>query len=343
MNFRLALSALSLGFAFLAINGCTADAGSGDDGDAEEASASQDEITAATKKLTGAFHLGDGSNAATSFTGLVLQSDGTFFADADTGIRCVRAPCPSSVRLEGTFTATRSYVRLTAKAGAATDHAADFYGRYKYSADGEALVLSRTKSGSTWSQSLAKETSYCAQPTDCGAQGLMHPMCAPGGWTCGGGAKANTCGFSCGTPASASIWPAEATKLVAESKGGGFAPTPPAGSTCSFGQQKLSFDRATRVLTAEVCTPAGAGKPLALKASTTTLTASEVAKVETALTAATVSHANRCGADKAILEVVVSLPSGDKTYTDSFYGCQGGNHTYLDGIDAIFSALHDAQ
>ncbi len=42
------------------------------------------------------------------------------------------------------------------------------------------------------------------------------------------------------------------------------------------------------------------------------------------------------------LDIKVTTPAGEKTYTDSFYRCQGGDRTYVDGIDAVFTAMRDA-
>lgn len=333
MNFKLAVAGLVVGFAFSTLPGCAADVPQ-DEADAEEAAATEDELTATAKKLVGAFH-GQGTVRPPTFEGLVFNSDGTFFGDLDTGIRCIVAPCPSSAHLEGKYTATPRYLRLTAKAGTKTN---DFYGRYKYSLAGEKLSLSRTTDGQAWSQKLDKEASYCAQAADCGSQGLIHPMCAPGGWTC---TEQNTCAFHCGAPVSA-IWPASATKLVAQSSGGGHAPPPPPGSTCAVGAQKYTLDRATRVMAFEVCELVAAGSPFATKKGQTTVTLAELAKINKAMDGVSIATEDMCGADKPFLNITVTTAAVEKTYTDSFYRCQGGARTYVDGIDEVFSAMRDA-
>jgi hypothetical protein len=336
MNFKLAASALFLASAFAALQGCSADVPQ-DEADAEEAAATENDLTANGSKLVGAFH-GEGSGIP-SFDGLVFKADGTFFGDVDTGIRCFRAPCPSNVHLEGKFSATKSYLRLTPKSGDATG----FYGRYKYALTGDKLTISNNMAlAPGWSNTFDKALSYCAQPSDCGGQGLIHPMCV-GGWTCGE-TKANSCGYKCGIvlPPANQIWPADATKLVANSPGGGFTPPPPAGSTCAIGHQKYSLDRDTRVLIFETCEYTDAATPLHLKTGTTTLTATELARVEAAMNGLKVSTQETCGADKPYLTVAVTTPEGSKTYTDSFYKCQGGSRTYVDGIDAVFGALRTA-
>ena len=339
MNFKLAVSALVLGCAFVSLQGCAADAPA-DEADAEkaekaeEAETSAAELTANAKKIVGAFH-GASTARPPTFEGIVFAQNGTFFADLDTGIRCITAPCPSSAHLEGTFSATKSYIRLTAKAGTPSS---DFYGRYKYTLNGDKLSFARTASGTTWLQSLGKEISYCAAAADCGGQGLIHPMCAPGGWSC---SAANTCAFKCGgLPVDSSLWPASATKLVAESPGGGFTPPAPPGSTCAVGKQKYTLDRATKVMTSEICELSG-GK-LALKTATTTITSSELGQITTAMNKVTVATQDMCGADKPFLSITVTTPEGDKNYTDSFYRCQGGDRTYVDNIDGVFGAMRDA-
>ncbi len=343
MNWKLALSALALGCASFAAPGCAADADPIDDADAEEAAASQDEINAAQAKLAGAFH-DAGSTRAPTFKGLVFNADGSFFADVDTGIRCFRAPCPSNVRLEGRFTATKSYVRLIAKAGA---EPSDYYGRYKYALAGDKLSLTRAGAAwSGWSNALEKETSYCAQADDCWGQNIIHPMCM-GGWVCGGGINnqsSNQCGWKCGVfpPPSNDIYPADATNLVAQTSGGGFTPPPPAGSTCALGAAKYSLDVATRKVTYETCKFVDWQTPLTKQSGTKVLTTAQLAAITTAAKAMTLATADICGADKPMLTVTVTSPSqGNKTYKDSFYACQDDG-TYVNDIDGVFAAFRDA-
>jgi hypothetical protein len=56
----------------------------------------------------------------------------------------------------------------------------------------------------------------------------------------------------------------------------------------------------------------------------------------------TVAADPQCGADKPYLQLKVTSPAGEKTYVDSFYQCNGGTVTYIDGIDGVFGALRDA-
>src|SRR5687767_11899263 len=86
-----------------ALTGCAADTTGGDASDDTEETS--DELSAAGKKLIGSYVDDTGA-----FRGLVLTSEkvgqgNKFFADVDTGIRCITTPCPSSERIEGTFTA----------------------------------------------------------------------------------------------------------------------------------------------------------------------------------------------------------------------------------------------
>lgn len=338
MNFKLAVSAFALASAFAALQGCSAEVPQ-DAADAEETEASVDELSANAQRLVGAYH-GAGSTRPPSFEGLVFKLDGTFFGDVDTGIRCFRAPCPSNVHLEGRYSATKSYLRLSPASGAA---ASSFYGRYRYTLSTKGkLSISSATIGAGWSNDLDKELSYCAQPSDCGGQGLIHPFCV-GDWTCGDGA-ANTCGYQCGAvhPPASMIWPASATNVVAESPGGGFRPPSPPGSTCTVGHEKFSLDRASRVVTFETCDFAAGTAPLHLKTGTKTITVAALAKVEQAMNGVKISTEDMCGADKPFLSITVTTPAGAKTYTDSFYKCQGGNRTYVDNIDAVFGALRAA-
>lgn len=58
--------------------------------------------------------------------------------------------------------------------------------------------------------------------------------------------------------------------------------------------------------------------------------------------AVSVAKGQMCGADKPLMQLRVTSPAGEKTYTDSFYACRGGGRTYIDNIDEVFGALADA-
>ena len=55
-----------------------------------------------------------------------------------------------------------------------------------------------------------------------------------------------------------------------------------------------------------------------------------------------ISTRELCGADKPMLTLkVTSASQGEKTYTDSFYSCLGGDRVFVDDIDSAFSALRE--
>jgi hypothetical protein len=173
-----------------ALTGCAADTGETADGEDVEETA--DELSTAGKALIGSYK--DDSGA---FRGLVLTAEklgqrNKFFADVDTGVRCITTPCPSSERIEGTFTAGSK--TITFRSTTASAFAQHLLGQYKYLVQGDKFSMTRRN----FAQSLEKTGSYCSAPSDCSAQSLIHPMCV-GGWTCG--AATNTCGWKCGVPA----------------------------------------------------------------------------------------------------------------------------------------------
>jgi hypothetical protein len=334
MNWKLACVGLVIGASFLAVAGCAADATTPE---GEEAAVSQDELTSSRARLVGAFHQGRleaNSVRPPTFEGIVFQADGSFFADLDTGIRCVTAPCPSHVRLTGRFTATRSSLRLIPAQG---ESATDFHGRYDYSFEGDKLSLSRA-AWEGWTNGLDKELSYCAQPVDCAGQGLFVPACA-GSFTCG---DARSCGFSCdGSSGAETVWPTDRKTLVAETAGGGFTPPPAPGSTCGVGAQKYTLDIAARKLAWEVCSFQDWSTPMHMESGSRTLTRAELATVDAAMNAVSITTEEICGADKPFLSIsVTSTSQGTKTYADSFYSCMG-DHTYVDNIDGVFAAFRE--
>lgn len=174
-----------------ALTGCAADATDPADADEESVEETSDELSAAGKKLIGSYKDDTGA-----FRGLVLTSEkvggrNKFFADVDTGIRCIMAPCPAGERIEGTFTAGPKTITLhSTTASPAVKH---LLGRYNYLVQGTKFSLSKKN----FAQSLSKEISYCAESSDCYRQDIIHPMCM-GGFTC---TPQNTCSWSCG------VWP----------------------------------------------------------------------------------------------------------------------------------------
>jgi hypothetical protein len=282
------------GFAFLAAltAGCAVESSPADDPQADEAAASQDELSSAASKLVGTWE-GQGTVRPPSFQKLELTKRGTFSADIDTGIRCITTPCPSFVHLEGTFTATKSYLRLRPRA---SDRSQQYAGYYRYTLKGDALSLSRSD-WNGWTESFDRQDTR-------------------------------------------DVFPEDATKLVAESPGGGFTPPPPPGSTCAIGRQKYSLDLASRKLDWEQCEFTGTSQPLHLKTGSRTLTLAELASVTAAANDLKISTRDICGADKPMLKVAVTTPSGTQTYTDSFYSCMGQG-PFVDDIDAVFSAFRN--
>jgi hypothetical protein len=330
MNFKLLASVLAVGLATLA--GCAAD-------NNDSSSSDSSDLSAAAEKLVGAYHAKAGTaTGAQSFSGIVFNANGSFFGDLDTGIKCITAPCPSSVRLEGTFALTGKTLTLTPKDASTSD--AKWYGKYEVvKSDDGALAISRAAGGATaaFSNVLTTESSYCAEPTDCDMQGLMHPMCAPGGWTC---SSSNACSFSCGFATDDSVWPADKKELIAENKGGGFVAPPPPGSTCGVGVEKFTFDVATSTLSWEVCKWVDSTTPMHMVTGSKVLTAAQLKKVDAAMNAVKVTHGDNCGADKPLLDISVATAThAAKTYTDNFYECRGGGATYVDNIDGVFSTL----
>jgi hypothetical protein len=325
------------GVLFAGLQGCASEPAS--EADADELGSTEADLTANAARLVGAFTM-ESSNAYPIFKGLVFQSDGTYFADVDTGIRCIGAPCPAGGRISGKYSATAKFLTLRAAAGTDTS----FAGRYRYSlAIGrESGVQKITLSdhvgfASGWTTTVAKERSYCVAATDCDGQNLVIPKCI-GTATCGAD---NRCGFKCGAPVF-DVWPANATKLVAQTGGGGFTPPPPAGSTCTVGAAKYVLDVASRELSWDFCNWTTDGTPMHNVSGSRVLTAREVATITKAADAVKVTTNDICGADKPLLTISVTTPTSTRKYTDSFYACNGGNSTYVENIDGVFGAMRAA-
>lgn len=161
--------------------------------DISETGTGEDDLTQAGKKLVGAYI----EQGVGTFRGLVLTPEAAsananrFFADVDTGIVCIQAPCPTVQRIEGTFTAGTKYITL--KSETASELTKQVLGKYRYKVAGDKFSLWRTG----FEQSLEEVDSYCSASsvaTDCEAQGLIHPQCAGPGWTCSASAL---CEWSC--------------------------------------------------------------------------------------------------------------------------------------------------
>lgn len=137
---------------------------------------------------------------------------------------------------------------------------------------------------------------------------------------------------------SAAIWPADATRLIAENRGGGFIAPPPAGSQCSYGESRFTMTVADRLLIWHVCRQTAAQTPLVWVDGQRVLTAEELDSVVKPLQKLTPPKSSGCGADKSVLAMKIATPAGETEYLDSFYQCQKKG-IYVDGMDAVFAAL----
>ncbi len=182
------------GFAGLLVVGAlSAGCIGGGDNTLDETDVTADELSNRDwERLAGAW-----VNVSGPFQGLVItrtpEGQGRhFFADVDTGIRCITTPCPSQAHLEGRVTAgTRN---LTFRhPDRPSPEAAPFYGTaYAYTLNGTTLTLAQ---GGRIVARLRKATSYCSDADQCAEQGLITPRCV-GYFSC----EANACRYRCGQP-----------------------------------------------------------------------------------------------------------------------------------------------
>lgn len=137
------------GLAALA-TGCAGDPAA--DADGEDTAASEEELGRYSTAIVGTYTARLGGRPPT-FERLVLGADGSFHAEIDTGIRCVRAPCPSHVSLAGRYTAYKKTLKLRPFDGEAP---ADFHGSYGYelAEDGALALTSAALPG--WTTGLAR-------------------------------------------------------------------------------------------------------------------------------------------------------------------------------------------
>ncbi len=162
--------------------GCAA---STEDGSSAASDSNLTQVQAAG--LSGAFTTDSGA-----IKGLVLGATGsTFVADIATNVQCIKAPCPTSEHVVGTFTSTAT--TLTLSSSSATDLVAAQLGTYTYKITDGVLSLARGESAARDESSLSKSYSYCSVATDCEIQALEHARC-PGSWTC---SASNSCDFAC--------------------------------------------------------------------------------------------------------------------------------------------------
>jgi hypothetical protein len=278
------------------LQGCASEALS--EADAEEQGATEADLTANAARLVGSFEF-EAGNVPPRFNTLKFNADGTYYADIDTGIRCVTTPCRAGAQIFGRYSATATYLTLRADTGSDTG----FTGRYKY-----ALAIGRE----TGVQKIT----------------LSSHVGLASGWS-------NTVNKI------PDVWPSNATKLVAETGGGGFGPPPPAGSNCRRGAAKYAFNVATSTLSWERCAWTDASSPMQTETGSRVVSAATVGKINDAANGVTVSKQSICGTDKPLLTLSVSVGSSTKKYTDAFYSCRAGG-TYVDGIDDVFRAFYEA-
>lgn len=158
-----------------------------------------DETDVATDELSNrAWETVAGAWVGTSgpFQGLVITRTVVgqgrhFFADVDTGIRCITTPCPSQAHLEGRVTAGSRNLTLR-HPDRPSPEAAPFYGTYAYTLNGSTLTLAQN--GRVVAR-LRKATSYCSDADQCAEQRLITPRCL-GRFEC----ESNACAYRCGTP-----------------------------------------------------------------------------------------------------------------------------------------------
>lgn len=130
----------------------------------------------------------------------------------------------------------------------------------------------------------------------------------------------------------------ETLSVVLTNDGGGYGPTPPAGSTCN-GESEYRYDLDRRELTWSECPIAGGSQPWREVSGARTLDRDDHDRVVEVLRAIVVSSEEICGADKPVLTITVKTEGAEQLYTDSFYSCRGDAAPYVDGIDGALSEL----
>ena len=141
-----------------------------------------------------------------------------------------------------------------------------------------------------------------------------------------------------GAPASGKVWPASATQMVAEDRGGGFGPGPPPGSKCQGGAA-YTMTVADKNLAWRLCqSPSPGLLPYEIVVGHRMLTTAEFSALTGALDKVVITTGPSCGADKPVLALKVTTPPGEREYLDDFYAClkQG---VYVAGLDGVFQVL----
>lgn len=136
-----------------------------------------------------------------------------------------------------------------------------------------------------------------------------------------------------------SLIPEGVTKFVVTAKGGGPLPPPPDGSTCRPTNATYTIGLPNRELSWNVC-DWGDGGPYFLRDGQKTLSASEYAPIDTAVSALARTTTPVCGFDKHKEDITFTTPSGAVTYYDDFYFCDASDSKpYVKGIDEIIQAI----
>jgi hypothetical protein len=186
---RFALTALFLATAAAA--GCASNP------DATDDDASNDESALASRAwedLAGAYDATSGPDfQQIVFTRSIESRGHHFFANADNGVRCIKAPCPSTDRIEGWYTAGPKTVTLHFTSSGLSG---GLEGRYNYTLAGPNAGRDLTIKRGGITHKLSSVGTYCDDAQDCGEQSYIHVMCV-GHATCG---ASHSCGYACGFP-----------------------------------------------------------------------------------------------------------------------------------------------
>jgi hypothetical protein len=325
------MSAILLGTfacAILLATGCASQSGGTLTPEQEEANASEDDLRATATKLAGTFSGSAGEGIGAGIEKVVFTKAGTFFAVVDSGLRCVRAPCPSSLRIEGTFKATAKYLRLLPLAGAP---ASEYHGRYTYTFTGEALTLNHTGPTPYESTLTRKPESFCEQVSDCSGQPQPNRLtCVPAPRVvCG---EDNQCSNTCAPRA---LTADGAISITVSSQGGLLPPLRP-GSTCRLGSS-YTLEMGTKTLTWDLCRSVGGAPFTAIKGSKV-LVPREVGQVERTLDKVQLSGQQNCGADAPKKALKIKSTAGEAVYIDDFYACEG-TATYVENLGEALSVF----
>jgi hypothetical protein len=281
--------------------------------DQEEQNASEADLSTNAAKFVGAFK-NSAAAMASGIQNIVFNSDGTFFASVD-----------DARRIEGRYSATAKFVRLSPANGASADAA---HGRYTYLRTGDKLRLSL----GALTQELVTASTFCEKSNDCTLQtvGANVPACKGQGWVC---TAESTCKFSCDRPGAIAQ---DSTRITAKRTGGLLAPGP-AGS-CTLGTLYL-VDKVMNTLSWNVCIPGSGSGPYVARIGSRPMTARDIGAIERASSQVKPSSQTICGADKPHATLDVTSSRGTTVLADAFYACEGGAKTYVDNIKAVFDAL----